>query len=404
MSIKRSLTLLLALILCLTLVSCGTGSEDEPEATEAPASYTVVKNIRYWPEDADYETCDYALIVDTPKFAGTDTSGYSMNLAVGEYLNGLAERVEKEYMPASVAQPPYTEVSCEVDTVDGITNVVFTESHCYEAQPYTETYVLMLNERGEQVNLRDVLLSYHAEDLVASALEKKIAGDGRYYEADAAKILTFLDLVHGARTLDGGFRVYIPEGRLASLDEGELAFDLTFAEAAPDFVGEGRALSWEEYRGITELLGYVSNGCVVRGDEIADGAVTAYAATSFMGELAQGLGYAPEAGRISVPADEFEKLFRACFGTDFPGIDTDAHDIRLEDGSYSVRFRRKEYRYNVDMLSVTREGGTVSITGDLMFGDFGYAFTDYICHVSVTLHENSASPFGFTLDEFLLRG
>lgn len=402
LSRKRiSLTAIL-LIICL-LAACGPSSPSPgPEPTEQAETYTKIQNIRYWPVDADYDTCDYALIVDTPKFAGTEESGYAMNLAVGAYLEELAGRVEKEYMPLSVTKPPYTQVTSEVDKVGTITNIVFTEEHCYEVQPIVETYVLMLDERGAQVNLRDHFLSYHADELIAAALEKKLAGDEKYGSPDAVKLLSCIDVVHRGRTRADGCTVYIPAGAIADIDLGELAFDLSFEEAAPDYVGEGKALTQDEYRRLTAMLGYVSNACVVRGEDITAGAVSEYAATSFMGELAQTLDIKPEAGRISVPKAEFESLFTECFGTDFPGIDSDAHDIRLEDDSYSVRFRRKEYRYNVDMLSVTREGGSLSITGDLIFGDFGFAATDYICHVEITAHENEKSPFGFTVDGFRL--
>ena len=58
-----------------------------------------------------------------------------MNLAVEKYLDELSARIENEYLPASIAKPPYTEVACRVENTGSITNIIFTERHCYEAQP-----------------------------------------------------------------------------------------------------------------------------------------------------------------------------------------------------------------------------------------------------------------------------
>ena len=399
---KRIAALALASICALLCACVKPGGEPSPtaEATEAPpVPYETKHIVRYWPEDADYETCDYACIAELPVFTNTHTAGYAMNQAVEGYYELLCERIEAEYMQAAIAQPPYTEVKCAVEFVGEVTNVVFSENHCYEAQPETRTYVLMMDGRGNELNLCDVILNYHAEHMAAEQVAGKIKGKPGYYEADADAIAAMLDINHGAKAAENGCVVYVPAGKLAPYEEGELAFELSSEEMAPGFVKEG-AMSLEEYRALTEFLGFVSDGVVVRSQEIENGTLTEYVASSFMGELSQGLGIAPEAGRINVPEERFLSLFNECFGTDFPGIDTDAHDIKYEDGVYKVRYTQKPYRYNVDMLDAEREGDSLTVTGDLIFGGFGYAATQYVCHVSAKLIKKSASPYGFTLEEF----
>ena len=401
---KRTALIAILLMLCMLFSACGGEGEPSasPEPTGAEAGYTMMTNIRYWPEDADYDTCDYACVAEIPRFSKTFTGGYGMNKAVDAYIAGLEERIERSYMPASIAQPPTTEIACAVDTVDGITNVVFTEKHAYEAQPYYETYVLMLDARGNEVNLCDHFLNYHADRLIAERIAASIAGDERFLPADADRVQTFLDVNHGARTQKGGCTVYVHEGLLADHSFGEISFDLTFDEVTPDFVGEGRAMTLEEYRDITELLHLVSDAAVVRGEEIREGALSQFEASSFMLELAQGLGIPPEAGRIPVPEKRFGELYRACFMNEFPGIDTEGGDIVYENGVYKVFYGGKPFVYNVDMLSAERNGDELDIKGDLIYGKFGFANTAFVCHVSVKLVKSGESPFGFAVKEYLM--
>ena len=379
----------------------GTEPTAEPVVTEAPqVDQTFSHLICYWPEDADYSTCDYALVVEKPEFSETFTAGHAMNLAVEKYLDELSARIENEYLPASIAKPPYTEVACRVENTGSITNIIFTERHCYEAQPYTETYVLMLNERGSELNLCDVLLTYHAEALIAEHIAGVIAGDTKYFSADAAKVLSCLDIRHGACASNDGCTVYIREGMLAPYEEGELSFDIRFADVCPDFVGSGKAVSEDEYRLLVEFLGMVCDAAIVRGDDITGGALSPYAATAFMREAAAKMGIVSKAGRINVPAADFEDYYRRCFGNDFPGIDTDAHDIKLQDGNYSVLARLPEYSYYLDITGGETNGDMLELRGDVTFGTFGYAFSDPVCHASVTLVRSADSPFGFVLREF----
>lgn len=396
--IKRTAFFALALV-CAAFCACAKPAEPSVQPTEAPA-YETMHYVRYWPEDADYDSCDYACVLELPVFSQELTAGYSINREIELYRAELFERIENDYMPSAITDPPYTEVQCEVVTSGEVTSIVFHEKHCHEAQPENSVYTLMLDGRGERINLCDLFLNYHAERMTAEAIAKRISGDRRYYQTDTDGILAFLDINHGAKATDTGCTVYIPEGKLAPYEEGVLEFDFTFDELAPDFVGDGKALTLEQYRRLTEFLAFAADGIVVRGDFIENGVLTAYAASSFMGELAQTLGIKPEAGRINIPEEQFLSLYRGCFGTEFPGIDTDAHDIKLEDGVYKVRSTKKSYRYNVDMLEAERNGSELVIAGELWYGSFGYAYTEFAYRVSIVLEENSASPYGFTLKEF----
>ncbi len=406
--ILRSITAL-ALALSGVLLCACTGSgkpapTEEPRVTQAPeVEYTMTHVIRYWPEDADYSSCDYACVAEIPKFSKEYTAGSKLNKAVDGYLEELASRIETRYMPAAIAKPPSTEVEARVETANGVTNVIFTEKHAYEAQPYFETYVLMLNERGDAVNLNDVFKNYHADQLIASVIADSIAGDDRFYEADASKVLASIDCNHGASVQNGGCTVYVHEGLLAPYELGELSFDVPFGDVHPDFVGENAAMTLEEYGDIVDFLHFVSDAAVVRAESIYDGRLSEYEAASFMGELALTLGILPEDGRIPVPEEEFLRLYRECFGQELPGIDTEAHDIKHEGGFFKVENARKRYAYNVDILGAERSGDDLTLTGDMIFGKFGFASSEYVCHVTVKLIKNAESPFGFTLKDFEMK-
>ncbi|MBR0136134.1 MAG: hypothetical protein IJM18_08025 [Clostridia bacterium] len=394
-----------ALISAAALPGCRRAQPEQeaPLATEVPqVTYTMTHIIRYWPEDADYDSCDYACTVQIPEFSKDFTYGSAMNNAVDAYLEDLSSRIEKKYMPASVAKPPYTEVGCSVEYVGNITNVIFTEQHCYEAQPIVSTYVLMLNERGKQINLCDVFLNYHTQELIASCIAKAIEGDPRFFEADADKVFALLDITHGARSQEGGATVYIPEGLIAPLDDGEIAFDVRYEDICPEFVGEGKAISLDDYRRLTQFLSLVSNSVIVRSENIVSGELSQFAASAFMGELAQSLGIMPQAGRIVIREDRFLDIYRGCFGTEFPGVDKDGFDIETADGSLRVLYKQKEYRHNVDMLDARWDGDTLVVTGDMIFGEFGYAFSAFVCHVEIKLVRNDSAQFGFTLKDMTL--
>ncbi len=404
--LKKTAVLLLAAALTAAAFS-GCRKNGEPSASPAPeettapeAAYSVRHIIRYWPEDADYETCDYALVAEMPQFPLTETYGYAMNKAVEGYFDSLAERIETEYIPASEVKPPHTDVTCRVSQADGITNVVFSETHAYPEQPYHETRVIMLNERGEEVNLCDRFLDYHAAEDVSRALEKLISGDNRFYQKTAEEIASFIDLGHGAEATETGCRIYVREGLLAPLDEGELGFELEFADVLPKLVGEGGAFTLDEYRGLIKLLRFVTNAVIVRQDSIEDGRLTPYSACNFMGQAVTELDITPKAGRYSVDKEAFEGLYRACFGAEFPGTDENAHSIRLEDGVYSVSAKQPEYCYNVDILGTERDGDAVRINGDIMFGEFGYAYSEFVLHAAVTVEKNPESPFGWTVKSY----
>jgi hypothetical protein len=403
---KRRIRLLSAIAAALMLAACFacTPSPKPAQPTEAPrvteipeAEYTVSHIVRYWPEEADYDTCDYACVAQVPEFSKSHYAGYAMNAAVDEYLEELSARIEKVYMPSSVAEPPYTEVTFEYKYVRGVTNVIFRETHSYEAQPYTETHVIMMNGRGERVNLCDVFMNYHAEERIAAAIAARIAGDPKYYEADAGKILSVIDINERACASESGAVLFIPEGVLAPYEEGELEIPVTFEEVLPELLGEGGIMTLEELTGAVRLMRCAANAIVVRMQEIKAGEAEPYTATAFMGQAVTELGLIPSAGRIEVPKADFEALYSKCIAGEFPGIDADAHDIRLEEGAYSVSAAQPKFVYNIDIIEASPEGDTLTIKGDLIYGAFGYAYTEFVCHTSVTLIKNAESPFGWTL-------
>lgn len=406
---KRGIILLLAgalaLLACLSACTprpVPAVPTEEPRVTEIPeAEYTVSHIVRYWPEDADYDSCDYACVAQVPEFSKSHYAGSAMNAAVDEYLEELSERIEREYMPSAVAEPPYTEVTFDYKYVGGIANIIFRETHSYEAQPYTETRVIMLNGRGERVNLRDVFMNYHAEERIAEAIAARIAGDPRYYEADPLKILSVLDITERACAAETGASVFIPEGVLAPYEEGELEIPVTFEEVLPELVGAEGIMTLEELSGAVRLMRFAANSVVVRVESIIEGAASPYTATAFMGQAVTELRLIPKAGRIEIPKADFEALYSACIAGDFPGIDTDAHDIRLEEGVYSVSAAQPKYVYNIDILEAARTGDTLLINGDLVYGAFGFAATEFVRHARLELVKNAESPFGWTIKGFV---
>lgn len=404
---KKTFKLLPFLMAALMLVSCRPNKpsgEEEPRVTPVPeAEYTVSHIVRYWPEDADYETCDYACVAQVPEFSMTQTSGYAMNAAVDAYLEELAARIENEYMPKAEAKPPFTEVTFEYRYENGVSNVVFREKHSWEVVPYYETHVLMLNEKGERINLNDVFMNYHAEDRIAEALAKRLERDSRFAPKTKEELIPLLDIREAACAIDPGARIYIRRGGLAPLEEGELAFDISYEEVLPEILGDGET-ELSELRGIVKLLRDVSNAAVVRGQGFEEGETTAYTATAFMARAVRELGIVPAAGRIQVPQKDFESLYRACTGAGFPGIDTEAHSIELKEGAYSVSATLPAFEYNVDILSFMREGERITIEGDMIYGAFGFASTEFNAHVHIELCESSESPYGFAVSVYRITG
>lgn len=401
--------LALILALALTGLGCACTGGKTPSATDAPSEtakaddrYKMTHYIRYWPEDADYDSCDYACVIELPEFSKTYTSGSNMNKAVDAYVKGLEERIENVYMKSSVAKPPATEVACSVEYARGFTNVVFTEKHSYEAQPYFQTQVLILNERGEEANLCDLFLDYHTEELIAGLIADETRRDPALYDSELDDVLPVIDINHGARVTDEGCTVYVREGLLAPIDAGELEFNIPFDAVKPVPVQSG-AVTHDEYIRLTELLRYAADAVIVREEAIEQGSLSPYAATSFMAELCLSMDFPLKAGRIEVEKERFLSLYRSCFGAEFPGIDPDAHDIKEADNAYSISAGKKEYAYNVDVLSATRSGDDLELSGDIIFGDFGYAFTSYVCHVDVSLTASPDAPLGFMIRDFRLR-
>lgn len=403
----RKLAALLAVLLllsCFAACKNGGNSKDDNDVrvTEAPdVEYSFTHLIRYWPEDADYDSCDYSCVVQIPQFSLTYTYGYAMNQAVELYIEDLHYRIENDYMLSAIADHPHSEIKCTVEQLRGVTNIIFDEEHDYEAQPNKQTYVLMLDDFGNELNLCDVILNYHAETIIAGLIADRIASDGRFYSLDANNIAPLLDIAHGASATKEGCRVFLREGTIAPFEEGELAFNFTFEEIFARFGEAANVLTFEEYKELTEMLCYCADAAIVREENIKDGVLTPFEATSFMGEAVERFELVPQAGRITVSKDEFETFYKNCFGADFPGIESAAFDIKLlDDGGYSVSAGRKPYEYHIDILSAAANGNSITLNGDMIFGTFGYAFTSYVCHVSIVLERNPESPFGFTLIDF----
>lgn len=393
-----------AFLLALSFCSCagnsscaGSGPDGgEPSVSPAPqVSYKTTHMIKYWPEDSDYTTCDYSCVVEIPQFDQTFTAGYSMNEAVSDYIKDIDERIEKQYMPKAVEKKPHTEVTCEVEYLPGCTNVIFHEEHSGGERLARQTWVLMLDDYGKEINVCDLILSYHAEKLVAVKVAEELG-------SDPVRAISAIDLTHGARATLAGVEVFVREGIITPYEDGEQAVNISFDELVPSFVGVGKTLSLKEYRSLTELLHFVSDAAVVRQENIAAGALSEFEAASFMGEYCLTLGYYPSAGRVNVPEQEFEGCFRSIFGTEYPGTDKDGHDIKKENGYYAVLNSKKQYEYHIDILFVTESDGVLSVSGDMMFGPFGYAFTSYVCHVNVTLVRSAESPFGFRLIDYTM--
>lgn len=385
---------LMAALVFLAACSCAKDPGTEPGPTKAPqVAYTTTHLVKYWPEDADYSTCDYSCVIELPEFSNTYTAGYSMNKAVSSYIEDLDARIENDYLKNSVSDKHHTEVTLEVEYVPGCTNVIFTEVHEYLEKPVTRTHVLMLDDYGLEMNLCDLFLDYHTAERIAS-LVSETAG------VDTVTALSAIDVNHGAKATVSGCTVWARDGVIAPRFEGEVRFDFTFDELSP--AASFEALSRAEYESLSRLLRFVSDAAVVRQENIKGGELSKFEASSFMGEYVLSLGTPPDAGRVNVPEADFEKSYRAVFGRAFPGVDEDGFDIKHEDGFYRVLYSSKPYEYHVDITEVTAAGDSVTLTGDMIFGSYGYAFTSYVCHVSVVLERSAESPFGFRLVDFTM--
>ena len=399
------------LIACLlaALFSCGCTSGNVAAPTEAPlateipeVAYENITMIQYWPEDADYSTCDYACTVEKPVFSRAYTAGAAMNAAVENYIEELFTRIEEDYIPGSVAKPPYTQVSSAVQMLGRFTEIVFTEEHCWEAQPYQETYVLILDERGNECGINDIYRTYHAELYIAEALPEALKKlDIPCFEGlDAGLLLPYIDPVHGCVADGECCTVFIEEGAAAPYEFGELAVALPNAALLPAFVGD--AITEEEFYSLADMTDLVCSAAVVRGDNIEGGILTQYEATAFMGGAALDMGLVPEKGRLNIAEERFLACYRECFGNEFPGIDTDGFDIKKTEGGYSVSASQKLYEYHLDFISAEFEDGVLTVTADMYYGAYGSAYSVPVAHVVCRAARNGESPYGFTVNDFIM--
>ena len=393
-ALKKAFAALIAAIIAIScFTACKRAAPQGGPAGPSPApviTYTATHYIRYWPEDAGYDDCVYSAVIELPEFSKTFTAGYNMNQAVNDYLDDLQKRVENEYIPASAMKKPHTEVSLEVDQIPGCTNVIFTETHSYLESEYTRTHVLMLDDHGLPMNLCDVFLDYHTAERAAELIASK-------EHCPVSDALGRIDITNGARATLAGCTLYL---RSANAGGAEQRVDLGFDELSP--ASDLGGISAKEYKKLEQLLHFAADAAVVRQENIVGGTLTPFEASSFMGEYVMSLGAAPEAGRINVGQTEFEGYYRNIFGSEFPGVDTDGHDIKLENGVYAVLNKPKPYEYHMDITNAAVEGGIVTLTGDLIFGPFGYAYTQYVCHLTVMLEKSAESPFGYKLVDFMM--
>lgn len=407
----RIFIILLAAALAAAAVSCRRRS-DSPVPTDVPAteapedeafiSYTSERRAGFWPEGADAEDFDYACFAAVPVFDDSDTAGAAMNKAVEAYLADLGSRIENQYMPSATAEEPISEVAFEVSFANGFANCVFSEKHGLSDEPVTETHTVVLDRRGNEADLRDVFCDYHADAAAAKAIFGIISEHGEgLYDADEVRILGAIDTAHRIIATKEGCAVFFPAGTLAPAENGELAFELTFADMLGDKIGESGFGSFAAYRSALELLRFAANSVVLRGETIENGMLSPYAAGQFMTQLASKLGVQSTAGRREFSSAEFDRLYRACFGEAFPGADGES-SVRIEGDSVSVSVLGPKTVCNVDVISVARSGNELAVTGDLMSGAFGDRNSEYSCHAEILLVENSESPFGFTLRDLKL--
>ena len=93
---KKTIALLLALVLCLSLVACGGGNEI-PNTTEAPteAEKTDLKIIGTWITDPSYN--DYVLVINNDNTGSLSVDGgtESLTWAYDEAITGglLQDRI-----------------------------------------------------------------------------------------------------------------------------------------------------------------------------------------------------------------------------------------------------------------------------------------------------------------------
>lgn len=405
---KRTSVLICILLAAIMLLSACGDNPASPEPTGAPDGtsspeemFGMTHFIRYWPEGADYDSCDYCCVIELPEFSRTYSAGAYMNAAVQSYIEDLERRVEDSYMPRSVAEPPYTEVSCEVMRAGSFVNIVFTENHCYEAQPYTHTRVLLFDERGNEAALGDVIGSYHADTLLSALVfdcltENAMAWDG----LSLTDCMAAVDVVNGVEVSENAVTVYVDEGVLAPYEYGQLKLRFDLSELLNEEL-DG-ILTLAEYLSLEPGISWLVAANMVRESNVLDGVMTEYAATAFMASYCINSGYPQEKGLVSVPEAEFEGLYRAMFGSDFPGIDASACAVELKDGCYLIDAGAKQFDFHLDITGAVSEGGVLTLAGDVVYGGFGSANTEYVCHASLVLRRSALSPFGYDFVEYIL--
>lgn len=396
---KRLFAILLAAAVTASLISCRK-KQPEPEPTPAPTEdanaefigHTAAGRVRYWPDGADEDTAEYALFVDYPVFDKTNSAASAINAAMDDYILSLADRVEKDHVPTADGKS-YSKATFEVGFARGYLNVIFHVKHGEIA----ETDALMFDRRGDKMTVFDIFLSYNANIMAANAICLKMEDDPLLPSPDPNVILGEVDREYRVSATDTGCTVWFPPD---SVEQGEHAFELSFEDVLGSLVSpEGAFAGFDEYASAQELIRMALLSVIIHAETVENGVLSPYAAGVFMTQAAAGVP--STAGRRIMPKDEFESLYRSCFGEDYPGCDPDSDSVRMEDGVYSISVSAPSFVYNVEPNSVVSDGDTVVITGDLMTGTFGERWSEFVCPVTVTLQRNAESPYGFVLRELI---
>ena len=74
----------------------------------------------------------------------------------------------------------------------------------------------------------------------------------------------------------------------------------------------------------------------------------------------------------------------------------------MHDDCYLIDASTKQYEFHLDITDAVSENGMLILTGDVIYGSFGYANTEYVCHASLVMRPSEASPFGYEFVDYAL--
>lgn len=417
---KKSALMLIGALLSLLLASCegaATGSAatalpietaaQTPAATAVPESAPTAGEAQalaydtvtvYYPEGADASNAEYTLEYVLPVFGAGYDACKEMNASVSAYEDGLLERVASDRLPYSDGADggAYTRVSCNVETADEYTVVIFSEEYSFGADVETMTRALVLGIDGSAESFASVTDIFEPDALAAQQVFNLIDADrGSYYgDVTLEDVSSALDLYERFYVTETGYAFLVSPGVLAPEESGELTFTVPRQAFYPDVVGE--ALTVEQYESLRPVLNDLTAACSMEYAGFDGGSPDAFISSAFMTRrLTTGL---EDALYIEIAPNEYASLFASLFAGTLPEISDDAGDGTFvsDSGAYMIPVYTHE-KWSMRIDDGALDGDSLTLSGMALSGEAGTGDASELCPITVTFTASADSPFGYRI-------